>query len=105
MNDEPPSNKITPSQTPLPKEQKPAPLPPPEPPSFWLMFFLGIILVICSAFASGGMQSPVPFFLLAAGAVLSLFFQGYRGLFVGFATVLGLVFLVLVVVCGPMHLS
>ena len=77
-------------------------LPPPEPPSFWLMFFLGFILFILVAVMSGGTQSLVPFIIGALGAFISVFFKGYRGLFAGFASVIGLVLLIFVVVCGPM---
>jgi hypothetical protein len=71
-------------------------------PSFWAMVAVGVGLLILSGLLCAGTQSPAFFFLGAAGAFVSLFFRGYRGIFVGFAVPIGLVFLALIVLCGGM---
>ena len=81
-------------------------IPPPQsdPPSFGLMFFLGVMLVFVAAFLCGLMRGIAPFFLCAIGAFITAFFPGYRGVAAGFYAVIGVVFLGLMIVCGPMML-
>jgi hypothetical protein len=64
------------------------------------MVVLGFALLILSCFACAGASSLAPFFLAGAGAIVSLFFPGYRGIFVGFAGTIALAALAVVVLCG-----
>jgi hypothetical protein len=64
------------------------------------MVVLGIALLILSCLACAGANSLVPFFLAGAGAVVSLFFTGYRGIFIGFAGTIALAALAVIVICG-----
>jgi hypothetical protein len=66
------------------------------------MFGLGVLLLIVSIACCVAMQHPAPFFFGATLAFVSLFFAGYRGVFVGFVTVIGVIFLGIVIVCGSM---
>ncbi len=85
----------------FPDYQKPGP-PNFEPPDFWIMFFLGIGLFVASGFACFGTQNMVPVLLAALTAFLSVFFRGWRGIFAGYFTAIGLVVLAFIVICG-MH--
>jgi hypothetical protein len=81
------------------------PRPPSEPPgwrpNFWAMFVLGLAFpFICLYLCSFTPGNPVMLQLGGLVALVSLFFQGYRGLFVGTFTTLGLVFLTVIVICG-----
>ena len=76
--------------------------PPANPPNFWGMFGLGVLLVIISCAMCAPFQSPIPFGFGAFAALLSLFFQGYRGIFIGFISTIGVVLLGSAVICGAM---
>jgi 4-hydroxybenzoate polyprenyltransferase len=73
-----------------------------EPVSFWAMFALGIGLVIISIVSCLMFNHPFPLFIGGAVALGSLFFDGWRGIFVGAATLIGVVVLGVVIVCGSM---
>jgi len=79
--------------------------PEPRPPSFGGMFLLGILLIVVATILCGIMQSPAPLGLAAIAAFISLFFDGYRGLFVGFISTIGVVLLVLAIICGSMGIA
>ena len=92
---------IPPSEPELPKSVKEYG-PPPEPPNFWAMVGLGVLLVIISCILYAPFQNPAPFgfgFLVVFG---SLFFPGYRGIFIGFISTIGVVLLGAAVICGAM---
>jgi hypothetical protein len=76
--------------------------PPPNPPNFWSMFGLGVLLVIISCILCAPFKSPLPFGVGAFIALISLCFQGYRGIFIGFLTTIGVVLLGAAVICGAM---
>ncbi len=75
---------------------------PPDPPNFWGRFGLGVLLVILSFGISVPFQSPLPFGLGFLVALCSLFFQGYRAIFIGFISTIGVVLLGSAVICGAM---
>jgi len=88
-----------------PEGSKPTPSAPkdehsPNPPSFRAMFGLGIGLISASALICFLSQSPMPFLFGGIGAFVSLFFKGYRGIFVGYISTLGLVLLATVIYCA-----
>ncbi len=96
-------------------EDSPAPLSPkiPEPaprqidplaqrPNFWGMFWLGVLLVVVSCLICAPFHSPIPFGIGALAALVSLFFPGYRGIFIGFISTIGVVLLGAAVICGAM---
>jgi hypothetical protein len=95
-------NEETPSQIPPPvAPQVPAPPPGPgEPPSFWLMFGLGIGLLVVSCALCPFMQSPAPIGWAALGAFVTVFLRGYRGIFIGFLAAVGVLILGLIIMCG-----
>jgi len=66
------------------------------------MLGLGVLLNIVSVLLCLPLQNPTPFVLGALGAFISLFFEGYRGLFVGFILVIGIILLGLAIMCGSM---
>jgi len=72
------------------------------PPSFKAMLGLGVLLNIGSVLLCLPFQHPAPFFLGALAAFISLFFEGYRGIFVGFILVIGVVLLGVAIICGSM---
>jgi hypothetical protein len=89
------------------------PPPPPEPPltpqrpsrpdssSFFVgMIALGFGLLVLSCLACAGAGSILPFSLAAVGAFVSLFFTGYRGIFIGFVGIIAIIALAVVVLCG-----
>jgi hypothetical protein len=81
------------------------PVRPPDsgsPPHFWAMFARGILLLIVSCALCAMMQSPTPFSFGALGAFVSLFFRGYRGIFVGFVVTTGVVYLAFIVICSAL---
>jgi len=88
--------------------QQPAPAPPPgggtppKPPSFALMFGLGVLSIPLGVGACALFQSPEPFGYLALAAFVTVFFKGYRGVFAGFVSAIGLILLVAAVICGVM---
>jgi hypothetical protein len=92
MNEEPPAN------------MPPAPAGPPpnlpKPPNFWLMFALGGGGLVVAGGACAMFNSFTLLMLAGIGAVVSLFFKGYRGIFVGMVATVGLVLLALAVICG-----
>ncbi|HEV3271754.1 MAG TPA: hypothetical protein VGZ93_06180 [Candidatus Methylacidiphilales bacterium] len=73
---------------------------PPKTPSFGAMFALGIVLFILSIALCIPFQSPTVFFLGAAGAFVTVFFKGYRSIFVGYISTLGLVLLGIIIYCA-----
>ena len=98
-------SEIIPPSEPQKETSEPAPLqagPPPNPPNFWGMFGLGILLVIISCAICAPFRSLIPFGLGAFVALLSLFFQGYRAIFIGFISTIGVVLLGSAVICGAM---
>ena len=97
MNEEPPSPFPPPLPAPEPLQKSP-----PDPPNFWLMFFVGILLLIISGGLCAATRDIAPFSVGVLFALVSLFFQGYRGVFVGFVGSLGVVFLGLAIMCGAM---
>ena len=66
------------------------------------MFIFGIALFILSCAVCVGLQSSVPLYICAIGAFVSVFFRGYRGIFIGFVIPIGLYFVAVVVICGAM---
>jgi len=73
-----------------------------EPSNFWAMFAMGVGLVILTAILCAAFRHPFPLFIGGAVAVGSLFFDGWRGIFVGAATLIGVVLLGFIIVCGSM---
>jgi len=69
-----------------------------EPPSKKLCTFLGFLLFV----VSGGLAYASPLFCFVGFviAVASLFFAGYRCIFVGYILTLGLILLALIVYCA-----
>jgi hypothetical protein len=98
MNDETPSP--FPPTSPKPEKPRGESREPYDAPNFWLMFGLGVLLLIVSCLLCAPTQSPVPFIGGAVLASTSLGFRGYRGIFAGFLATIGLVFLVLIIICG-----
>jgi len=94
------SENLPPSETPSPKPDLPQRSPPEL--GFGVMFVLGIGLVIVSGIFCLLSQSPVPLGLGALVALVTLFINGWRGVFVGFVTVIGILLLGIVVICGAM---
>ena len=87
------------------EEPKPPSLPTkidasPKPPSFVAMFGLGIGLFIVSILLCIPFQSPTVFGFGALGAFVTLFFKGYRGIFVGYISTLGIVLLGAIAYCS-----
>ena len=76
--------------------------PPPRPPSFALMFFLGILLIVGGTILCLIAQTPAPLGLAALAAFFSVFFDGYRGIFVGFVSTIGVLLLAVAIICGAM---
>ncbi len=97
MNEEPPSE-FEPSP-PMPPHRGRDPY---SPPPFWLMFFLGIGLLILSCVLSGVCNSGVPVSLGALTAFVSFFFRGWRGIGAGYLATVGLAILAVIVICGVM---
>jgi hypothetical protein len=88
-----------------PEESKPPSLPiksdaSPKPPSFGVMFGLGIVLFILSIALCIPFQSPTVFGFGALGAFVTIFFKGYRGIFVGYISTLGVLLLGAIVYCS-----
>jgi hypothetical protein len=98
MNEEPPSE-FDPPPPLAPMPPRP-PRGPDDPPPFGLMFLLGIILFILAAGICLPAKNPGPFIIGALLAFFSVFFRGWRGLFVGFLAVFGLLVLTVIVICG-----
>ncbi len=94
------SENLPPSETPAPKPDLPQRSPPEL--GFGVMFVLGIGLVIVSGIFCLLSQSPAPLGLGALVALVTLFISGWRGVFVGFVTVIGILLLAVVVICGAM---
>jgi len=69
------------------------------------MFFLGIGLLAGSACLCAAVQTPWPLFLGLLTAFVSVFFRGWRGIFVGYVVAIGLTVLVLIMMCGSSHPS
>jgi hypothetical protein len=90
MNEEPPK---IPDRAPRPDDDYWSP-------PFWAMFGLGVFLLIASCLLCAPFNGPTPFFVGGVAAIVSLFFRGYRGIFVGFVVTIGLIMLALVVICG-----
>jgi hypothetical protein len=84
------------------------PLPPPEPerlpryepPNFWLMCGVGIVVLVVSGLLCGACDSVLPAAIGLFVAVTSIFFRGWRGIFAGYFGVIGLAVLALIVICG-----
>jgi len=74
--------------------------PPPSSPHFGLMFLLGIVLIFLSWGLCYLMQNPMPFLFIGMGAFCTLFFKGYRGIFVGFITTVGVILLGAIIYCA-----
>ena len=73
-----------------------------RPPNFWGMFALGVLLLILSCGLCAPFSSLVPFGIGALGAFVSVFFDGYRGVFMGFLAGIGMSLLVAAIMCGAM---
>ena len=73
---------------------------PSKPPNFWLMFALGGGGLVVACVACAMFNSITLLILAGIGSVVSLFFKGYRGIFVGMAATVGLALLALAVFCG-----
>lgn len=103
-------------------EQLPPPLPGPEKKLtakprplhsrsfFFLMLFLGVLLLIGSAAVCAGTSNSnfinyIPFAVAAVASFGSVFFKGYRGIFFGFYITLGLLILGGVVFCFGLLVS
>jgi MFS family permease len=71
-----------------------------EPPNFWLMFFLGFLLLLFSGLLCGAFNSPIPAGLGLIGAIVSIFFRGWRGIFAGYFGTIGLIALAVIIICG-----
>jgi hypothetical protein len=81
------------------------PAPPSRQSKFAAMFGLGIVLIVVSVLVCRFFQSPVPFLGGTLIAFLSLFFRGYRGIFVGYISCVGLALLGTIIYCAnhPLH--
>ena len=93
---------LPPSQ---PEESKPPTLPTKsdtssKPPSFGVLFAIGIGLFIGSILLCIPFQSPTVFGFGAVAAFVTLFVKGYRGVFVGYISTLGIVLLGAIVYCS-----
>jgi len=86
-------------ETPVPAT-RPKPPAAPSSPGFGLMFGLGVLIIIISIVLCVAAQSPAPLFLGALSAFVSLFFEGYRGIFVGYIATVGLVLLATIIYCS-----
>ncbi len=64
------------------------------------MFGLGIGLFIVSVLLCIPFQSPTVFGFGALGAFVTLFIKGYRGIFVGYISTLGIVLLGAIAYCS-----
>jgi len=64
------------------------------------MFLLGIVLIFVAWGLSYLLQNPMPFFFTGIGAFFTVFFKGYRGIFVGFITTIGVVLLGAIIYCA-----
>ena len=99
---------LPPSLPPEPGSSRdPAQIPPPPPPpsgraNFWKMFGAGIGLVVVSWIACIATGHPTPFGVGFVLAVVSLFFPGRRGIFIGFVSSIGVALLVAAIICGAM---
>ena len=76
--------------------------PPSKPPHFGWMLVLGIVLNLVSFGLCFLVQNPAPIFIIGAGTFVSVFYDGYRGIFIGFITTIGVALLVSLVVCGAL---
>jgi hypothetical protein len=88
-----------------PEESKPPSLPAqpdtsPKPPSFGILFGIGIVLFIVSILLCIPFQSPTVFGFGFVAAFVTLFVKGYRGVFVGYISTLGLVLLGAIAYCS-----
>ena len=96
------------NENPQPSESEPSKSTPPSTkyeaprtlPSFAAMFGFGILLNIVSALLCIPFRNPTVFLLGAAGAFVFLFFKGYRGIFVGFISTVGLILLGTIIYCA-----
>jgi hypothetical protein len=95
MNDDQPPQKIEKPQL-TPVTEKDAD----NSPSFVGMFFIGIFIAIFSIPLCIPFQSPAPFIFGFFLAFISLFGKGYRGIFLGFVTTIGLSLLCIVLWCA-----
>jgi hypothetical protein len=86
------------------RPEPPSILPPgtPEPPSFWGMFGLGTLLIILSCLLCAAFGNPLPLGMGAFVAIGSLFFNGRRGIFIGFVSTIGVCLLIAAIACGAM---
>ena len=87
-----------------PESQNPPTLPPKfetprTTPHFGAMFALGVVLIIISTLLCIAL-GPVPFLIGAVAAFVTLFFKGYRGVFVGYISTLGLILLGTIIYCA-----
>jgi hypothetical protein len=71
-------------------------------PNFWAMFGAGIILLILSCVLCGPFRSIAPFGVGGLVAFVTVFFAGYRGVFMGFLAGIGITLLVAAIMCGAM---
>jgi hypothetical protein len=79
--------------------------PPGEHPPFWAMFVLGMGLFILSGILCAMAQSAAPLSIGALLALISVFFRGWRGIFAGYLTVIGILVLAVIVICGSSRSS
>jgi hypothetical protein len=91
------------SETPPPLP--PAPPPREEPPNFWLLFVVGLALPFLACFLCYAFNSPWPFYIGAAIAFATVFFDDWRGVFLGALAAVGAVMLILAVWCGAFSLA
>jgi len=97
MNDPLPPSELEPTKPPSSTFK---PEPPPYVPSFLGMLCLGVLLNIVTLLLCLPAQSPMPFIFAAVGAFISVFFKGYRGIFVGFILTFGLILLAICIYCS-----
>lgn len=64
------------------------------------MFGMGIVLFFVSILLCIPFQSPTVFGIGAIGAFVTLFIKGYRGIFVGYISTLGIVLLGAIAYCS-----
>ena len=71
-----------------------------KPPKFGVLFGIGILLFIVSVLLCIPFQSPTIFFYGGVAAFVTVFFKGYRGVFVGYISTLGLALLAAIAYCS-----
>lgn len=73
-----------------------------KPPNFWGMFALGVLLLVLSCVLCAPFRSLAPFGIGVLIAFVTVFFDGYRGVFMGFLAGIGIGLLGAAIMCGAM---